>query len=667
MSSPSENHLLGPKTSFIDNRTSTSRPLHEIPSYQSLARRSSTWKRANIPQQKPSLVRRINYYIPVLHWLPNYSLRNIIWDVLAGCSTACLSVPIALSFAQTFLGVPPIYILTGTAIGPILYCLFTACPLISIGPEAGMCLLIAENIHQRVLSKADVPQETAILVTGLIAFIAGIINLAAGLFRLGFLDALVSPVLLRGCILSISMIIMINQGSVFFGFSGVKYKGSDFPIDKLMFLIRNMSKANIYTTILSCITISLLIGCRNLKSKLSAKYPRIVSIPDAVIILLLGSFLSKNFDWHSNYGIAILGEIETTILLPKLPLPEKNKLHFITQSLQTGVMCSFLAFIDTVIAVKAISLQTNNLIRSNRELISLGAANIGSSLFCGLPICGGYLRTKCNIMSGARTQVATIACSVLILLATFFIMPVFSTVPTCMLASMVVSLGVSLFADAAVEIFKLARIRVWWELGIIFSIATCTMMFGLETGIIFGLSITVMQIIRHSTRSRIMFRSPTSNGTAEFILEDAASTLSHRTNPSSTAVESAPRILVVRIPEPLFFANVSQLEDRLNRLEKYGHPRMHPGETPYRRIEDIEVVVFDMVGVSSIDSSALFAFQRILKEYVEHQVEVHLVSLDPQVLHIFEKHGLLDLIGGYDHVQDSIKKVDALCDIELGV
>ncbi|WBW75520.1 sulfate transmembrane transporter [Schizosaccharomyces osmophilus] len=632
------------------------------PSYHSLARKSSTWMRANAPTQKPSAFRRLQYYIPVLHWLPNYAFGNFIWDILAGCSTACLSIPVALSYSQTFLGIPPVYSLMGASISPILYSLFTASPLLSVGPEAGICLLIAGNIHQRVIQNSETPEKMAILITGMITFLTGLFTLAAGTFRLGFLDALVSPVLLRGCISSISVIIMINQASVIFGLTHIQPIKSDLPIEKLIFILHNISKSHKFTCAVSMVGIVLFTASRIGKTRFSSRFPRIVSIPDTVLILLVAALLSKQFQWHSVHGVPILGDVETKVIYPRLPLPKLNKLNFISESLQTGLTCAFLSFIDTIIAIKALSTQRSQILRSNRELFSLGLANIGGSLFSGLPICGGYLRSKCNILSGGRTQVSAIACGVIVFLATLYILPIFSHVPNCLLSAMVVSLALSLLTDVTYEIASLVKLRAFYEILMIVSIASITMMLGLETGIIFGLGITILQIIRHATRSRIMFRTTVDENEDNILLEDHASGRSQRIDTLAVDSDDQLRVLVVRIPEPLFFANVSQLEDRLSRLEKYGNPRMHPGEMPYHCVEDLEIVVFDMVGVSSMDSSALFTFRRILARYRNYRTNIYLVSVDPSILQIFEKHGIIEIIGGFNHVFESMKELDAARD-----
>ena len=59
-------------------------------------------------------------------------------------------------------------------------------------------------------------------------------------------------------------------------------------------------------------------------------------------------------------------------------------------------------------------------------------------------------------------------------------------------------------------------------------------------------------------------------------------------------------MLVVRIAEPLYFANTGQLKDRLRRLEEFGDMSVHPSEAA--RMSPIENVIFDIETMEDIDA-----------------------------------------------------------------
>lgn len=59
-------------------------------------------------------------------------------------------------------------------------------------------------------------------------------------------------------------------------------------------------------------------------------------------------------------------------------------------------------------------------------------------------------------------------------------------------------------------------------------------------------------------------------------------------------------VLIVRIDEPLFFANTGQLKDRLRRLEQFGDMSIHPSESP--RLDGLSYVIFDVDNMPTIDA-----------------------------------------------------------------
>ena len=122
----------------------------------------------------------------------------------------------------------------------------------------------------------------------------------------------------------------------------------------------------------------------------------------------------------------------------------------------TRRMISVVGFLDSIVAAKQNSARFGYSISPNRELVALGAANLGASFVPGiLPAYGSITRwvviilwwtlrgaelwggrSRINGDVGGRTQMASLICSALILLATFFLLPYLYYLPRCVLASM---------------------------------------------------------------------------------------------------------------------------------------------------------------------------------------------------------------------------------------
>lgn len=166
-------------------------------------------------------------------------------------------------------------------------------------------------------------------------------------------------------------------------------------------------------------------------------------------------------------------------------------------------------------------------------------------------------------------------------------------------------------------------------------------------------------------------------------------------------------VLLIRFEEGMFFGNVGQLKERLKRIEIHGDLGIHPGEDPmvaststpmnehHREHDDngwdversdspvyeqgvpsfspkLHGVVFDMKAVSELDArfinlftlfnscSAVQTLYEICHEYLDRQVLVCFVKLRNECRDLFERSGLVELVGR-QHFHGKIQ--DAVADI----
>lgn len=128
-----------------------------------------------------------------------------------------LLVPQASAYAQSLAGIDPVHGLFGASIPSFLYALLGTCPQLSVGPEAGLSLLIgqaASDITSRLSGGgASEKHKTAVAlaVITMMTLQTGVITLILGILRLGFLDSVLSRPLLRGFITAMGLVILVNQ------------------------------------------------------------------------------------------------------------------------------------------------------------------------------------------------------------------------------------------------------------------------------------------------------------------------------------------------------------------------------------------------------------------------------------------------------------------------
>lgn len=169
-----------------------------------------------------------------------------------------------------------------------------------------------------------------------------------------------------------------------------------------------------------------------------------------------------------------------------------------------------------------------------------------------------------------------------------------------------------------------------------------TALYSMSLGIAIGIVLTLFSLVQHSTRSRIQILGRARGSKHAFEDADFA--------PDGDQFE---RCLIVRIPEPLTFANIGDLRNRLRRLQWYGTNLAHPSR-PRLRDED-RCVVFDVHGLTAIDACATQILAEVVREFVDKGVTVVFCRVRPSgALGNFRRSGIEEMCGGPGFFVDSV-------------
>lgn len=182
---------------------------------------------------------------------------------------ASFYIPMALSYASNLAHVPPVHGLYSFAINPLIYGILGTCPQMVVGPEAPGSLLTGEVVRENIKKKYNDDQDGMrnAEVAGIVTSLAGAFILTAGIFRLGFLDNILSRPFLRGFISAIGIVIFIDQLIPEMGLARLAADevshGS--TIDKMIFLVRNLGNAHGLTTALSFTAFGIIMFFRSVR------------------------------------------------------------------------------------------------------------------------------------------------------------------------------------------------------------------------------------------------------------------------------------------------------------------------------------------------------------------------------------------------------------------
>jgi len=561
-------------------------------------------------------------------------------------------IPQSVSYALTLAKLSPVTGLFSASIPGIIYALLGTSKQLNVAPEAALSLLMGQAVsdirHDHPDAHGKLADQLGLTAATVITLQVGLILFLLGFFRLGFIDVVLSRALLRGFVTAVAVVIMIDQCIPLLGLAGLaRVVDPQTTVQKMVFLVEHIQKAHVPTTIISFSAISILVGFRWFKNKFKNTW-WIYRIPEVLLVVLISEVLSGEFRWDK-FGVDILGTVDVhTGSFIEFPLKHSN-LKFLHRTTSTAVIIAVVGFLDSIVAAKQNAARFGHSVSPNRELVALGAANLVASFVPGtLPAFGSITRSRINGDVGGRTQMASLVCCGLVLLATFFLLPWLYFLPKCVLAVIISLVVFSLIGEMPEDIHYYWKMSAWVDVAIMSLTFFLSIVYNIEVGIVVSLVLSLLLVVHRSSKTRmtILGRIP---GT------DRWKPLTE--NPE--AEESVAGALIVRIRESLDFANTAQLKERLRRLELYGIAKSHPSEEPRRA--EASILVFHLADVETCDASAAQIFGELCEEYKSRGVGLFVTHVQATVRETFVKAGIVKLLGPdafRENVADAIAVIE---------
>ena len=332
----------------------------------------------------------------ILTTLHAYDRRQFLGDLVAGFTVAMVAIPLSLAIAIASGAAPETGLATAIVAG-FLISLFGG-SRVQIGGPTGAFIVVVFGVI------AEHGFDGLVLAT----FMAGIIMLAAGFLRAGNLVAYVPEPVINGFTIGIGVIIATSQLPDLFGLTATNIP-ADF-IAKIGALWTARDSLNPAALGIGLATMVLIVGLRRLAPRLPGL---IVAIGVTSAIVALGPVSVDTI--FSRFGA----------LPSSLPVPAIPDITFarIVELLPSALIIALLASIESLLSAMVADRMISGHHRPNAEILAQGIANIGSSLFGGLPATGAIARTATNVRAGGKTPVAGLVHALTILLVLTFAAP----------------------------------------------------------------------------------------------------------------------------------------------------------------------------------------------------------------------------------------------------
>ena len=560
---------------------------------------------------------------PFLRWWPNVTQQTFKSDAVAALTGAMIVLPQAVAFA-TIAGLPPEYGLYAAMVPAIVGALWGSSWHLVSGPTTAISIVVFASISP--LAEPGSAQFIGMVLT--LTLLAGLIQLAMGLARLGALVNFISHTVIIGFTAGAAILIATSQIKNFFGLD--ISRGAHFHEVFIQF----------GTHIVDTQPWVLTVGMVTLVSGILAKrYLR--KLPYMIVAMVAGSVVAAFLNYEmgaEQTGIHTVGALVASF--PPLSLPDFS-LTAIKQTLFPATIIAILALTEAVAIARSVAAKSDQRIDSNQEFVGQGLSNIAGSFFSSYASSGSFNRSGVNYASGAKTPLAAAMSAVFLLLIVLLVAPLAAYLPVASMAAILFIVAWSLIDFHHIgEILKRHN-----KERIILAITFIGTLVDLEKGIFLGILASLMFYLYRTSQPSIRELVPS---------------FSNRLNPQRklVAVDSdapaCPQMSILRVEGSIFFGAVEHVQQHFRNVDEADPNKKHL------------LLAARAIGFIDLSGAELFAKEAIRRRKMGGGL--YIVGVQPDLCEMMKRSGQVDIVGEdhiFSHKGDAIQAIYARMDTEI--
>ena len=536
---------------------------------------------------RENLVQRLGPWLPFLLWeRPDGPLLKS--EALAGVTVGLMLVPQGIAYAS-LAGMPLITGIYASMLPALIAVLFSASPRLSVGPTALTCLMVSASLTGLAAPGSARWIELAMWL----ALLSGVLQIALGYLRSGWLLSLVNAPVLMAFTQGAAVLIIGSQLPAMLGVSG--------GLAGLLALsaIPAMPALHLPTLAFGLGAYGVLLLARRLPK----------TVPTVLLLVVVTSGLSA-WSGFEGRGGAVIGDLPQG--LPGLSLPGWPGWEVLGQLLLPTLLITLVSFLETASSARVDSREQGQRWNRERDLIGHGLGKIAAGFSGAFPTSTSFSRSALNRYAGARTGWSVIFSVAVVALALLFT-PALHHVPMAVLAAIVVAAVQGLIAPLEfVRVWKVSRV----EAGI--AVVTFAVTVASAPRLYWGVLTGVVMALSHFLYMRLHPRIIEVGLHPDGSLRDR-----HLWNLPALG----PRTFALRMDAALDFATANDLERSIT-LYIARHP-------------DTQRVVLIAHPINWIDATGVEVFATLQSQLHAQGIALHLVGLKLPVERVLKAAGLL--------------------------
>ncbi|MDX1595027.1 MAG: SulP family inorganic anion transporter [Gammaproteobacteria bacterium] len=466
--------------------------------------------------------------LPFLAWTGRVDRTTLRADLMAGLTGAAVVPPQGVAFAL-IAGLPPVYGLYAAMVPPVVAGLFGSSMHLVSGPTTAISIVVFSTLSP--LAAPGSAEYVQLALT--LAFLAGLIQLALGLGRLGLLTNFVSHSVVVGFTAGAAILIATSQLKNFFG---VEIPAGESFLHTWEDFLAQLDAINP-----SAVAVG---GTALVTTLLVSMWRR--TWP-AMLIGLVAASLVAALIGPALHDVPLVGELPRE--LPPLSAPSLTLGTF--SKLSTGALAiAMLGLVEAVSIARAVALKSGQRIDSNQEFIGQGLANTVGSFFSAYPSSGSFTRSGINHAAGARTPLSALFAALALIAVLLAIAPLAAWLPIPAMAGLLFLVAARLIDLHHVRTIARTSRREAAVLGATF---LATLFVELEFAIYLGVLLSLVLYLLRTSRPNIITLVPDDEDPLRAMM------------PVSARPE-CPQLKLIRVDGSLFFGAVDHVQQTLQTI-----------------------------------------------------------------------------------------------------
>jgi len=532
-------------------------------------------------------------------------------DTIAGITVLFITIPQVIAYA--FLaGMPAQAGLYAALVALCLYAILGSSKVLAVGPTA----IVAMMTLQITSTFSEPGTAEYVAVATKLALLTGGLLLILRAIRFGYIISLLSHAVVAGFITAAAVLIIGNQFPTALGLQGLREMNLAAQMIHLGRQLANLNTGSLGISLASVVSLVLCklylanglaaMGLRPENAGVVAK-----AAPMIIVVLAIGS--SAHFNFNVNYGIEIVGAIPTGLPALAWLLPSVDET---IQLLPGSFLMAMIIFLESTSIGSAMASKNRQRIEPNQELLALGVANVGVAGVAGFPVAGSFARTAVNFASGAVSQLASLVTAFCLGVTLLWFSEWFFALPTAVLSAIVI-----VSAAQLIDIPRIRELVSYSGSDAVTFTGTFLMVIvlGVEIGLLFGVSLSVVFLLRRNSRPHIVEVGRLS-GTEHF------------RNRERFEVEISSNLMLLRVDESLIFANARYVESFV-----------------YDQLvgrKEVTNLVLICTATNFIDVTGLLMLEDLNENLQDAKIKLHLAEIKGPVLQQLEHSALIRNLTG---------------------